>query len=59
MVNPLGHWLWIPFGTRLWIPLRGLSGFQGIEFWIPLRELYGFRVTPGLLVTAVTPLYPL
>ena len=36
MVNPLGHWLRIPFGTVLRIPLRGLSGL---------------RVTLGLVVS--------
>ena len=41
MINPLGHWLRILFGTRSRIPLRGLSGF---------------RVPPGLVVTERLPL---
>ena len=52
MVEPIGHWLRIPFGNRSQIPLRGLSGFQGIGFQIPLRRLSGFRVPPGLVVPA-------
>ena len=53
MVNPLCHWIRIPFGTRLRISLRGFSSFQGIEFRIPLRGLSGFRVTTGLVVTEI------
>ena len=52
MVELIVHWLWIPFGNRSLIPLRGLSGFQGIGFQIPLRRLSGFRVPPGLVVPA-------
>ena len=52
MVNPLGHWLWVPFCTSSRIPLRGLSGSWGIGFLIPLRGLSGFRVPPGLVVPA-------
>ena len=54
MVNPLGHWLWILFGTRFRIPLRGLSGFRGVGLQIPLKGLSGFWVTPGLVVTVET-----
>ena len=43
MVNPLGHWPRIPFGTRFWIPLRGLSDF---------------RVTSRLVVTSHPLLVP-
>ena len=50
MVNPLVHWLRIPFDTILRIPLRGLSRFQGIVFRISLRGLSGFWVTLGLVV---------
>ena len=53
MVNPLGHWLWVPFCTRSRIPLRWLSGFQGIGFRIPLRGLSGFQVPLGLVVPAL------
>ena len=53
MVNPLGHWVQIMFGTRYRIPLRGLSGFRGIGLRIPLRGLSGFRVLPGLLVPSL------
>ena len=28
MVNPLIHWLQIPFGNIFQIPLRGISGFK-------------------------------
>ena len=52
MVNPLGLWPRILFGTRLRILLRGLSGLRGIGFRIPLRVLSGFRVPPGLVITA-------
>ena len=52
MVNPLGHWIQIPFATRFRIPLRGLSRFRGIGFRIPLRGLTGFRVPKGLVVPA-------
>ena len=52
MVNPIGHWLRIMFGTRLGILLMGLSGFQGIIFRVLLRGLSGFRVTVGLIVPA-------
>ena len=58
MVNPIGHWIWILFGTRFRISLRGLSRFQGIGFQIPLRRLYGFRVTPVLVVPALPYYYP-
>ena len=50
MVNIIGHWFRIPFGTLFWIPLRGLSSFRGIGFWIPFRGLSGFWVAPGLVV---------
>ena len=52
MVNPIGHWLRIKFGTIFGIPLGGLSGLRGIGFRIPLRGLYIFRVTLGLVVPA-------
>ena len=52
MVNPLGHCLRIPFGTRFLICLRGLSGFRGISFRITLKVLSGFRATPVLVVPA-------
>ena len=52
MVNPIGHWLRIQFGTRFRIPLRGLSGFRRIGFRILLRGLFGFQVPPKLVVTA-------
>ena len=52
MVNPLGHWLQIPFGTITWISLMGISGFRGIGFQISLRGLSCFRVPPGLVVPA-------
>ena len=52
MVNPIGHWLRVPFCTRSRIPLRGLSGSWGIGFRVSLRGLSGFRVSPGLLVPA-------
>ena len=52
MVNPIGHWIRVPFCTRSRIPLRGLSGFRGIGFWITLRGLSGFRVPLGLVVPA-------
>ena len=48
-VNPLGHWIWISFGTRLHITLMRLSSLWGIGLRIPLRGLYGFRVTPGMV----------
>ena len=50
IVNPLVHWLRIPFGTGFRIPLIGLFSFQGIGFQFPLRGLSGFGVTPGLVV---------
>ena len=50
MFNPLVHWLWVPFCTIFWIPLRGLSWSWGIGFRIPLRGLFSFRVPPGLVV---------
>ena len=50
MVKPLGHWLWIQFGTIFWIPFRGLSGLQGIGFRIPLRGLSILQVLPQLAV---------
>ena len=50
MVNPLGHWLWVPFCTISRIPLRGLSGSWGIGLRIPLGGLSGFRVTLVLVV---------
>ena len=43
MVNPIGHWLQVPFCTRSRIPLRGL---------------FGFRVPPGLVVPAQPLLVP-
>ena len=52
VVNPLGHWLRILFGTIFRIPLRGLSVFWGIGLWIPLGVLSSFQVTPGLVVPA-------
>ena len=52
MVNPLDHWIWVPFCMRSWIPLRGLSGFRGIGFQIHLRGLSGFWVPLGLVVPA-------
>ena len=58
MVNPLGHWLWILFGTIFWITLSGLSGFRGIVFWVPLRRLCGFWVPPLLVVSAHPLLVP-
>ena len=36
--------------SRLQIPLRGLSRYQGIGFWNPLKGLSGLWVTPGLVV---------
>ena len=53
MVNPLGHWLRIMFGTRFQIHLRGLSRFREFGFRITLRLLYGYRVTPVLVVPAL------
>ena len=50
MVNPLGHWVQIMFGTRYRIPLRGLSGFWVIGLLVPLRGLSGFLVPPVLVV---------
>ena len=44
-VKPLGHWIQIPFNTRLWTPLKELYGLPGIEFQIPLMGLSGFWVT--------------
>ena len=41
------------FGTRFWIPLIVLSGFEGIVFRIPLRGLSGLRVTLRLVVPEV------
>ena len=58
MVNPLGHWIQIMFGTRFRIPLRGLSGLWGIGFWIPLRGLSGLQVTPGSVVCSHPLLIP-
>ena len=52
MVNPISHWIWIPFGTRPRIPLRRLYQFRVIEFRITLRGLSGFRFPPGLVVPA-------
>ena len=52
MVNPIGHWIWVPFCTRSCIPLRMLSRSWGIRFRIPLRGLSGFRVPLGLVVPA-------
>ena len=52
MVNPLSHWLCVPFCTRFRIPLRGLSGSWGIRLRIPLRGLSGFWVPLGLVVPA-------
>ena len=51
-VNPLSHWLWVPFCTRSQIPLRGLSGLQGIGFRIPLRGLSRFWAPLGFLFLA-------
>ena len=53
MVNPLGHWICIPFGNKLQIPLTVLSYSQVIGFRIPLRGFSGFQVTPGLAVLAI------
>ena len=50
MVNPLGHWIQIMFGTIFHIPFRVLSGCQGIGFRNSLRILSGFQVTPVLIV---------
>ena len=58
MVNPIDHWLWIPFGTGFQIPLMGLSSFRGIGSWISLRGLSGYRVTLGLVVPALEPIIP-
>ena len=52
MVNPLGHWLWVPFCARSRTALRGLSGSWGTGFRIPLRGLSGFRFPLGLVVPA-------
>ena len=52
MVNPLGHWIRVPFCTRSWIPLRRLSWSWGFGFWITVRGLSGFRVPTGLVVPA-------
>ena len=52
MVNPLGHWIRVPFCTRSHIPLRGLSGSWGIRLQIPFRVLSGFQVPPGLVFLA-------
>ena len=52
MVNPLGHWLQIPFSTSSRIPLRGLYRFRVIGLQIPLWGLSGFRPPPGLVVPA-------
>ena len=52
MFNPLVHCLRVPFCTRSWIPLRGLSGYWVIVFPIPFRGLSGFRVPLGLVVPA-------
>ena len=57
MVNLFGHWIQITFVTRLWIPLRGVSGFRGIGSPTILRGLSGFRVTPVLLVPDPPPLH--
>ena len=48
MVNPLGQWIHISFGSRFWILLMGLSGFQGIGFRIPLRGLSGVTGYPRI-----------
>ena len=53
MVNPIGHWFQVTFGTIFRITLMVLSDFRGTGFWIPLRGLSIFRITPGLVVTAV------
>ena len=58
MVNPLRHWLRVPFETIFWIPLRGLSSFWGTGLWIPLSVLSGFLVNTGLLVPAHPLLVP-
>ena len=52
MVNPLGHWIYILFGTSSLIYLHGLSRFWGIGFRIPLRILSGFWVLPVSVVPA-------
>ena len=52
-VNPLVHWIHMPFSNRFRILFRGLNGFRGIGFRIPLRGLFGFWVTPGLLYIAL------
>ena len=36
-VNPLRHWIKIPFGTISRIPLRGLSGFR-VTLWLVVPE---------------------
>ena len=48
MVDPLGHWIWIPFDTIFWISLRGLSDFLGD--WIPyfFKGIFWFLGYPGI-----------
>ena len=58
MVNPLGHWLWVPFCTRSQIPLRVLYRSWGIRFRITLRGLSNFRFPPGLAVPENSLLVP-
>ena len=53
MVNPLGQWFQVPFGTRLRIPLRQLSGFWWTGLRINLRRLSGFRVALVLVVPEI------
>ena len=55
MDNPLGYWLWIPFSTRFWITVRGLSSIWRIVFRISLRGVSGLWVTLG----SVVPEHPL
>ena len=55
MVNPLYHWLRVPFCTRSRIPLKGLYGSWEIGFHIPLRGLSGFRVPLGLVFLSTFP----
>ena len=58
MVNHLGNWLRIPFGTSYRISLQGLSRLQGTGFRVPLRVLSGFLFTLGLVVPAHRILVP-
>ena len=48
MVNPLDHWFRVPFGTRLRIPLMGLSGFRGEYILDPPEGIIWFPGWPGI-----------